>query len=164
MDSRYFPSMESCMEFSFFLGLRFSSYVLFQCIEAHVPEPAVLLEPRGRLAKRLGFQRAQVLPAVDFAADQSGPLKHHDVLGYRVQGHGEGSCNFGDGGGFLRQSFKDRAPRCVRYGGKHPIQRRRGIFNHMVEYYYDACPRLSIQNPKIAAFLSTRGPPTSACE
>jgi hypothetical protein len=71
------------------------------------------VDPAGGLVERVRIEREQVFAAVHAAADQAGLLQHLDVLGDRVQRHGEGRGHIGHARLAGRQPVEDRAPRGV---------------------------------------------------
>src|ERR1700682_2339467 len=78
------------------------SVLLFQeClqgIQLLVPESLVAQSPAGDLAQRPGTQLEVVLPPRPSALDQPGALQDLQMLGDRVQPHGEASGHVGDPG------------------------------------------------------------------
>jgi hypothetical protein len=60
-----------------------------QRIQAFFPKLPILFYPLLCFAQRTRLDPAVVLAAFDFAAEQTGTFKHHDVFGDCIQSHRE---------------------------------------------------------------------------
>src|SRR5688500_14084909 len=82
---------------SLFLGLELAKVVI-QAIEALVPDPAVLLEPVGDVAKRRRVESGRTPLGIAAAADEAGAREHLEVPGHGWQAHRERAGQLADGG------------------------------------------------------------------
>src|SRR2546426_257719 len=82
-------------------------------LEIAFPEPAIALQPPGRLREPPRFQPSRPSLGVASARDQSGPLQHFEVLGDGRLAHVEGSGQLGDRRLTRCQAGEDRPPRRV---------------------------------------------------
>jgi len=100
-------------------------------VELLLPEPAVAVDPGGRLAHRARDEAAAPAAALAAALEQAGALQHAQVLGDRRQGHAERVGQLADGRLAGPQPRQDGAPRRVREG-REGIAQDRFMVNHMV--------------------------------
>jgi hypothetical protein len=75
-----------------------------------------------------------VLASDDFAANESGALEHHQVLGDGIERNRKRPRDRGHRGRAALEISQDRAARAIRHGPKNGIERSGTIFNHSVEY------------------------------
>src|SRR5437868_718101 len=93
-----------------------------QCFEAGLPVPAELLGPEHRFLQRRGVEAAEMLPPLDAATDEFGPLQHAHVLGGGGESHSEGRGEFAEVALSAGELPDDRAAGGVRQGVEDEIQ------------------------------------------
>src|SRR3954453_2559661 len=107
---------------------------LLQLVEPGVPQPALLLDPRG-----LVLEAARAEPAGANASDllgrhEPGLLEDPDVLAHAGEGHAERSGQIRDRRITPSQPLQDATPRGVREGRERGIESTAEILNHTVHF------------------------------
>jgi hypothetical protein len=95
---------------------------LVERLESLLPELAVALGPFGDLLEGGGIEAAEVLPADDAAADESGSLEDADVLGRRGEGHAEGRGDLAEVALAGGEAPDDRPPGGVSQGVEDAVE------------------------------------------
>src|SRR5438093_4606100 len=94
------------------LPLQFSQMV-FQAIEALLPELAITLHPVGGFLETLRLEPARPPLRVATARDEAGTLQHFEVLGDGWKRYVERLCQLRDRGLALREAGEERPPRRI---------------------------------------------------
>lgn len=95
-----------------------------QSAQAGYPERSLMFEPGRGLAQRPRLEATVMLPANDFATDQSGALKGLDVFGDGVERHRKGPGELADRCPLAGEGRENRAPCRIRHGREHLVERR----------------------------------------
>jgi len=102
-----------------------------ELIELELPEAAVALDPRRRLAHRRGDERRAPHAPLAPNARETGALEHSDVFRDRRQRHLESRRKLADCAFARGEPGDDCAPRRVVEGGERAVERLLRV-NHMV--------------------------------
>src|SRR5579859_7292631 len=96
--------------------------VVFQAIEALLPEDAILIEPVGRMLERSRFKAAGTELGVAAATDQAGTFQDLQVLGDRRKAHVEWLGQLVDRGFAGGEAREYGASRRVSKGGERLVE------------------------------------------
>ena len=103
-----------------------------QSIELVFPKAAVVLDPVGGVAHRLGDEPAAVNAPVDFTVEQAGGFEDAQVLGDGGERNVKGRGELADGGLAAGQAGEEGAARGVGEGAEGGVECRERIVNHTV--------------------------------
>jgi hypothetical protein len=95
----------------------------FKVVEVLVPESFVGVQPTDNVPKWFSLKFNDEFAALPRTPDQTGPLKHFEVLRDSIEGHLEGRCDFGDARGPDRKLSNDGPAGRVCKSGKDWAQR-----------------------------------------
>src|SRR3954471_23193671 len=117
---------------------------LLQHVEPRVPQPALLLDPRGLVLESPRAEPARPHPPDLLGRDELGVLQHGDVLPHARQGHVECLGQIRDRRVATPEPLQDATPGGIRQRREGGIESTIGILNHLVQY---VTPNRRMQQP-----------------
>src|SRR5207302_4253877 len=117
--SRCADSVATLLAAAMFLLLLFQlTQIVFQAIEALLPEAAIVLQPVGGVLERTRLEPAGTPLRLATARDQAGALQHLEVLGDGGKAHLEWLAQLRDRGHTGGEASEDRTPGGIGEGGE----------------------------------------------